>query len=201
MIFRVKLTNIWIFIILTLLLFFPMLISGIINYSNELSRIWLIVLTSFWFFISLTASALISSSEKIIELNDRKLRINNRKEIDISEIEWYFEEKNYLLDGIRLKTKSGSNIYLTSLVLFNQNDDFRLLKQKILSRNSVSRETNIERKELKDFKYLRVIAFINVLLILSAYIFSALKTENNLLRISFILIVLLISGLIYMKNK
>ena len=201
MIFRVKLTNIWIFIILTLLLFFPMLISGIINYSSELSRIWLIVLTSFWFFISLTASALISSSEKIIELNDRKLRINNRKEIDISEIEWYFEEKNYLLDGIRLKTKSGSNIYLTSLVLFNQNDDFRLLKHKILSRNSVSRETNIERKELKDFKYLRVIAFINVLLILSAYIFSALKTENNLLRISFILIVLLISGLIYMKNK
>jgi len=202
MIYKVRLSNIWIFIPLAVITTFSVIFSLVFLFHGHLDRIIVGLIALPFMALTFMISAVLSSRLKSIEFDNDYLIIDNTKRLKIQNIDHYFENSNFLFDGLRLKTKEGDTFQLTNLVLFNKNDDFKLLKDRLLKRDSnIIEQQTITRKDLSDYKYLHALAWIKLLVILAANIFWIIETNNLISKIIVILLILTVLGLILTKKE
>jgi hypothetical protein len=132
-----------------------------------------IILTFFILFSSAIIAALLCSRKKIISFENGILSINEYRKIHIEQIEWFNEGKNFLFDGIRIKTKQKRNYYFTVLTLFGKNNDFQIFKDILVNK---SLGNNIHEKTLHELhtnsKFLKHVSTISLILVISLVILS-----------------------------
>lgn len=202
MTYKVWLSNIWIFIPLAVIMTFVVIFSLAFQFHDQLDRIIIGLIALPFMALAFMISAILSSRLRIIEIKDDLLTIDNTKRFKIRNIDHYFENSNFLFDGLRIKTKEGETILLTNLALFNKGDDFKLLKDKLLKRNTNNPGLQIiERKEINDYNHIQIIAMIKILILLTVNIFWIIKTNNLISKIVVVLLSLIILGLILTKKK
>lgn len=202
MTYKVRLSNIWIFIPLAVITTFSVIFSLAFLLHDQFDRIIIGLIALPFMALTFIISAVLSSRLRIIEIKDDLLIIDNGKRFKIRNIDHYFENSNFLFDGLKLKTKEGDTFQLTNLLLFNKSDDFKLLKERLLKRDSnIIGLPTIARKGLSDYKYLNILGWVKLLVILAANIFWIIETNNLLSKIVVVLLSLTILGLILTKKK
>lgn len=202
MTYKVRLSNIWIFIPLAVTTTFSVILSLAFLFQDQFDRIVIGLIALPFMALTFMISAVLSSRLRIIEIKDDLLTIDNRKRFEIRNIDHYFENSNLLFDGLKIKTKEGDTFQMTNLLLFNKSDDFKLLKERLLNRDSnIIGQQTIARKGLSDYKYLNLLGWVKLLVILAANIFWIIETNNLLSKIVVVLLSLTTLGLILTKKK
>jgi hypothetical protein len=125
------------------------------------------------FFGSMIISAFLSSTRKNVAVENGTLTVGKSHPIQIDQIEWYYEGKNFLLDGIRIKTKQKKNYYYSTINLFHKNSNFKIFKEILFTK---SLDHRIPKKTTRNLyiesKYLRIASTIGLILFIAAVILS-----------------------------
>jgi hypothetical protein len=178
--FELKLVSIWKFVTLSVIIGMTLL-SAVINLflGNEL----LCVILGFpILFGSMIISAFISIGKMEIDINNGILTINNKTHIAIDQIEWYNQETNFLLDGIRIKTLHKKNYFFTTISLFQKDPNFKLFKDILINKSLdyklQERTTRQLYTENKLFRHTATVAMVLYVLLLLFTLLGDIKIER-----------------------
>jgi len=131
---EIKLVTIWKFIILGVIISMTFLFSMITLMHGKPE--WICVLLTFPIIIgSMYLSALLSNQRKFIEIENGILTVNKRNPIQIDQIEWYNQESNILLEGIRIKTKQHKNHFFSTINFSKKDPNFKIFKEILINKS------------------------------------------------------------------
>jgi hypothetical protein len=102
-------------------------------------------------FLNIAFVALITNQRITLELKDNLLIINNKKLIDINNIDWYNEDSNFIIESFTIKTKDGDKFVLSNIGIYNKNTDFKEFKDALLKRNQPEAAINSDIVLNKEF--------------------------------------------------
>jgi len=105
----------------------------IILFNGKL--MWLgFILGFLLFFGSMFLSALLSLRTKRVEINNGILTVDGLNSIQIDQIEWYNQDSNFILDGIRIKTKQKKNYYFSTINFSKIDPNFKIFKDILINK-------------------------------------------------------------------
>ena len=134
------------------------------------------------FFGSMIISVFLCSSVKNVEINNGLLTVDNSNPIQIDQIEWYNASANFLLDGIRIKTKQNKNYYFSTINIYRKDSNFKIFKDilinKSLGHQIPEKTTQQLYHENKSLRYSANVAMILYIGLILLTIFSDFKIDK-----------------------
>jgi hypothetical protein len=198
---EIKIVSIWKSVTLTTLIMMTLMFSMIYFTESSWNELIYVLMTFFILFGSVIIAAMLCSKRKFISFDNGIMSIEGSRQITIEEIEWYNEGKNFLFDGIRIKTKQRGNYYFTVLTLFGKNHDFQIFKDILANKSS---GYNLPEKTLHDLhaesKFLRYISTISLVLIIFVIIISFI-TDIKIDKVKVFYISMLVLGTFIVTRK
>ena len=180
--FQVRLTSLWKHITLSTILSMTLMFSVIILTHAR----WYPLVYGFSafgaIFISMVASAFLCSRIHTIEISQGIISVDVVKKIYIDSIDWYYHDKNFLFDGIRIKTKENKNYYFTTPSFIKKDSNFDAFKEMLMNKSTESKIPIKTGNDLvKDSKFLRygsAVFLIFYLVVVLLTLFSDFKIDT-----------------------
>ena len=190
--FGIRLISIWKFLTIAVILNMTLMFLTI-NFLHGHYLFLTLILGFPVFFGSMIIAMYISSRKKNIAIDNGILTVDNSNPIQIDQIEWYNEDKNFLLDGIRIKTKQKRNYFFSTINLYNKDPNFNIFKDilinKSLNHSIPEKTTNELDTESKFLKHASTIALIILLIFIPiAFHFDMSVDKTKLFLLSMIVI-------------
>jgi hypothetical protein len=144
-------------------------------------------------YISMIISALLCSRIQTIKVNDGIITINDSKNISLDSIDWYFQDKNYFFDGIRIRTKQKRNYYFTTINFKNKDSNFDIFKDilinKVVDEQIPTKSNDDLIKDSKFLKYVSTIGLILLAIVITLTLFTDFKMDTvKIIYVSMIII-------------
>jgi hypothetical protein len=134
-------------------------------------------------FLSMIISSFFSLTYKNVEITDQEITIGKKK-LKFDSISFYYQDENFLFDGIRIKSNKNQNLYLTTINFYKKDKNFEILKHAIINRKidySFSIKTGDDLiRESKGLKYMSyvlmgLLALVFILTLFTDFKFSKIK--------------------------
>jgi len=201
--FKIRQSNISIFIPLTVILTLTVIFTIAYLFHDQFDRIIIFFIILPFISITFIISAILTSRLKYIEIKNNILIIDNINNIKIEDIDYYTENSTLLFEGLKIKKKDGDVLQLSNLVVFKKRSELKLLKDELLKLYSdLTGRQLIEHDEVIYDKNLNLLTWTKLFLIILANTFWIIISDNLLNKIVLIFISLIIIGLIlFKKNK
>ena len=198
--FEIRLVTIWKFLAFAVILGMTLLFSVIILFYGKLE--WIAIILGFpIFYGSMYLSALLSSRVKYVKIENGLLTIDESKPIQIDQIEWYNQETNSILDGIRIKTKQKKNYYFSTINFGKKDPNFKIFKDILINKTldhsiteKTTRQLYVENKSLRHFATVAMILY-SIIVLLTIF------TDFKIDRIKLIYVGLIITGTFISTRK
>jgi len=169
--FEIRLISIWKTVTLAIILNMTLMVSFIILLHGQYE--WLGLLIEFpILFGSMIISMYLCSGTKKIDINNRTLTVDNTRPVQIDQIEWYNVSSNFLMDGIRIKTKQNKNYYFSTINLKSKDPNFDTFKDILINKSTdqkieekTTHQLYVENKFLKHSTTIAMILYIGLILL------------------------------------
>jgi len=115
---------------------------------------------------------MLSTSKKLIAIENGNLIIDNKVSIPIDQIEWYNQGTNFLFDGIRIKTIQKKSFYFSTMNFFRKEPNFKLFKDLLINKSieytipeKTTKQLMVENKLLRYVANAGMILYVAIILL------------------------------------